>query len=389
MQVPRCKYQIVAMATGLMFCHGQSALAEDVTADAVGKARAKGLVVLRAIFPPRGEVWRVSLLSSEDGERFTQAGIGALNRRLLWSVVDDGEFTTVFVPAIGSYGGDVSFFDGPGPHWVRWKIAFRDDSKPRTAEDQGAKDIQPAQIDQRLDVVEPCRSDLGFLSRLGEIERIKTLLGREWIEGRTEAAQKAMLASSLEAAEFRALAVVGELLEATRERVPWELSYARHGKTIESALIWADTLWALAQEFPDSSYAPYAASYAGCCYLAPVFEAYRSEKSNRRIGDKEMTRDEFGILVDVARAEGHLDDADAALAFAAEHGDAYLKPRALYYRVFAGWLGGDLEKCGSRLDAASTAARGETSLTRWIVEQREGLEKMRQRWSEAADRKTP
>ena len=120
------------------------ARAGEVQASIDGKACARGMVVLRVTFPSRGEVWRVALNSSINGEDFGEAGVGLLGTPDLFTSVTyhDGE-TTILVPAAGWFGSGVLYFDGPGTQWFRWTITFRDQDKARTEYDQRDYDIEP------------------------------------------------------------------------------------------------------------------------------------------------------------------------------------------------------------------------------------------------------
>lgn len=118
-------------------CSINVSTALDAHANVGGDAHAKSIAVLRLTFPTRGEVWRIRLSTSRDGEEFHAAGFGLLGGRDLFrSVAYDGDRTTVLVPALGWYGTDASFFGGPGIHWFRWETSFRDQTKPRTVADQ-------------------------------------------------------------------------------------------------------------------------------------------------------------------------------------------------------------------------------------------------------------
>jgi hypothetical protein len=342
MQIRHCEYRVVPIAATVIVLLGQFALGQDITGDVLNDARSKGVVVLRATFPSRGEVWRVSLLSSKHGEHFTQAGIGALDRRLLWSAIDDGEVTTVFVPALGRYGEDASFFGGPGLHWLRWTITFRDQSKPRSAEDQGAKDIEPVEIVQTLEVEPMLPQDGRFLARISDVEWLRTFLGAEFHKLVEDEAHKWFL--SPDGADHRALIVIGELLKATRYEEPWTVA----GKlgSVQRAVERGDALWELARDIPDSSYAPYAAFYAGCCYMAGVGDAIKKEHGT--------------LVTPMAKQVPLFEKAEAALAFAVERGDRYLQPRAIYNQAFLAMVAADWAKANAVMERgyALAGARG-------------------------------
>ena len=349
------------------------ARAGEVQASIDGKACARGMVVLRVTFPSRGEVWRVALNSSINGEDFGEAGVGLLGTPDLFTSVTyhDGE-TTILVPAAGWFGSGVLYFDGPGTQWFRWTITFRDQDKARTEYDQRDYDIEPLVVEQMVQVKPAQRVDLDFIARVGEVEVARTLFGRDPAEGRGD-----IEGERYGDAEVRAARVISVLLRATRADDPGS---ALSGRTsMDNVIEWAKTLAGLAKEFPESSYAPYAAYYAGCCYLAVGADVLEKIMKEREIQDSSLTGDKLRALTDEPEVASYYLKAQNALTLAADRADLYLKPRAIYLQ--AGLVGtrGEWDEMERLLDKALAEAPGKGTIRQLVDGARRDLARVKER----------
>jgi hypothetical protein len=134
------------------------------------------------------------------------------------------------------------------------------------------------------------------------------------------------------AADLRPLIIIGELLKATR--TPDVAAIVREREGLESALAWADALWPLAKDFAESSYAPYVAYYAGCCYSSgAVGKVVETIRSNRTPGKPKDRLQEVELGAVLLKKDDNFGKAFEALSFAIERADVYLKPRALQQKA--------------------------------------------------------
>lgn len=340
--------------------------ANDVYTGVDGDAHAMGVVLLRVTFPSRGEVWSVRLGTSRDGKEFREAGIGLPRAYQLFRSISYHEgTTTVLVPAIAWFRTGRFFFDEPGRYWFRWGIAFRDQDKPRTVRDQRDFDIEAVVVDQVVEVGVPTRADLDFISGLADEDLARYIFGADFFERQTGDAIQ-----HIADPEVRAVGVIGRLLYATRGRSP-ETAIGLAGPKGDVGKA-ADSLITLAKEIPDSSYAPYAAYYAGCCYAAigtnTVIETIRARRVR---GQRKDRAAEAELRYSLAEKHRDFAKARAAFAVAAERGDAYLKPRALYQQGFLRIFAGALDQGEKLLDRALEAG-GEEGTIRTMVDELRG-----------------
>jgi hypothetical protein len=330
------------------------------------------LALLKAFVPTGEKIGSGSFSLTKNGEQASAEFGPSRPYRNLGTKIVRPDGVEVIVVAVGRWSpGFAEFaFDEPGTWVAKWSIGFED------------RRIPDLELERTIRVGPISPPDREFLSRISDPGLLRQLFGADFFERRTDTVRDRMLSPSASGADFRALCIIAELLKATEYQEPW--STARERGSMESMMVWADVLWKLAQEFPESSYAPYAASYAGCCYLTSAFERFRTERNARGISDRKMTRAQFDLLSSSARNAGPFKKAEAALAFAVTHADAYLKPRALFYSTFVHFMRGDADAFASTLDAVSVAAPGDTVLTSWIPEQRKELDRLRQLPSEAS-----
>ena len=345
--------KLTAALVALLLVGSRVAPGQQPRADVQGTAHAKGIAVLRLLFPSKGDVSGVSLFLSVDGETYEDSQAGLLRGSPLFtSTSDDGRTTTIAVSLVGRFPyGTYSFlFNEPGRYYLRWGVGLED------------KDVGGFKIYQTIDVGRATQADLGCLSRVSDPEFLRHLFGKDALEGSPNEEFRKWVKSP-DGADFRSLLVIAELLEATRANEPGDVVGPRGG--LENALKWADALLALAKEFPDSSYAPYAAYYAGCCYVGALGQENKEKH-------KEM--------VSLAGKESaYYGKAKEALSFAVERADAYLKPRVLYHQAFLHLFGAEFDRVDESLDEALEAGGREGTIQKIVDKLRSDMHRTREK----------
>ncbi len=277
--------------------------AGDPRAVAEGEAHAKSFMLLRATFEQQGEVGHVGLGVSRNGEPFRNVAISVSGSASLpRSVCTEQGITTILLPVVGEYTiGPAAFvFEEPGTYDLSWGIEL-----------QGA-DQRGLKFEQTLEVVAPRDADLRFLEGVGDPDLLRELRGADFFDRQTPVLRERLLGPS--GGEHRALIMVRDLLTAASEDDPGDA--VRACGSLEAVPRWANALFSLGEEYPQSSYSPYASYFAGCCYLVCLQQANK---------DKEPSGE--GISSE-ANSNLYYAKAQKALAFAADKGDTYLKPRA-------------------------------------------------------------
>jgi hypothetical protein len=342
-----------------------------------------GMTVVKATFPTRGEVWSVSLEWSRDGETFRPANVGLPRAWDLFrsvSYLDDQ--TTVLVPVAGFFATSeqMLFFQESGRYWFRIKVTFRDASKPRTAPDQRDPNIEPVVVERIVDVGPPLEADLDFIAGLAQPELIRAMFGEDFFTRKVPEAREYYAD-----AEVRAVKVIARFLVATREK--WVGDVVRTVPPNGDVQKAAHALLALARRFPKSSYAPYAAYYAGCCYAGiAITQAEEAIRERRALGE---LKDE--VELGVFRAERMQNDANRAtaheaFALAGQRADAYLKPRVLYQHGNLHLVLFDFDASRRLLAEGLECVPGVDIVREWTREALEGIEVVKARLQEATKR---
>lgn len=347
--------KLTTALVGFLLIVPQVASGQQPHADVEGTVHAKGIVVLRLMLPSKVDVSGVSLFFSADGETYEDSQAGLLRGSPLFtSMADDGRTTTIVVSLVGRFPyGTYSFlFEAPGTYHLRWGVGG-------------------VQICQTLDVGRSTQADLAFLSRLSDPGLLRQLFGKDPLEGSRNEEFRKWVRSS-DGADSRALLVIAELLEATRAREPGDV--VREGGGIENALTWADTLLPLAKEFRESSYAPYAAYYAGCCYAAAdIGIAVDTVKERRVPGAPKARLGEIEQMAALVRENANYPKALEAYTLAADGADAYLKPRVLFQKAFLHLNTGAYETMEELFSSIEKIAPYDSVLQPRIDKMREGV----------------
>lgn len=305
---------------------------QNAYAEVEGTLGARGVGVLKLTVPGNDEIAGVSLRISRDGKRFTIVASGSLpNSQHLYAVSYEERTTTVVAPVVADFGlTDASIvFPEPGTYWVRWGVRFED---PQVA---------GLTVDQEVVVAAPHPHDVAFVSRLGEPQFFQQLLGDEVLNRLTGKARD--LTTDPDASTFRWSAVIRPVLASTTTVEPLEGEH----KSAEAFRRWTETMFDLASELPDSTYAPYAAFYAGGGYVTYLCEVLYQDD----------------VPSDAIRKDELFDKAEKALKLCVEHGDAYLRPRAILQQARLHAIIGAWDKAERLVDDVEngTAGRGTVS----------------------------
>ncbi len=325
------------------------------------KLNARAFNVVRVVFPTEGRVAGIGVSFSRDGELFesTNAGLPRPGRLFTSSATMDGT-TTVLLAIVGSFqmGKSSFFFDSPGLYYFKWEIRYEDRTIPfRT-------------IVQNIEVSNAVSADLDFIFGLADPALMRAMFGEDFFERQTGNAVKQYADP-----EVRAVKVIGRLLYATRENwVGDSMREAGPRGDIHNA---AEILLSLAKRFPESSYTPYAAYYAGCCYYALCIE--EAEEAIRRKNKQGGLDNDLALgKYRVAQLMQNPDTTKAYQAFtiAAQRADDYLKPRVLYQHGTLRLFSSDFDEAERLIMKAAQVVHGEIVLQKWFDKKFGGIEQL-------------
>lgn len=328
------RYTHVAAITGLgLLLLGVPQVSWAQEAEVVSEAHAKGIVVLRASFLGRGELHSFGLEISRDGETFVNAkagptrGLRFSDRMVLGSHGTDQ--TVLVIPIVGRFGlGSEQFlFDEPGTYELRWDITFKD------------RDVGDLKIEQTVEVGAPTEADLQFLARAGDRDFHAEIFGVDPPERGTR--------------DLLALGIVSLLLQHAQDDPGEEGS-------VKGELAWADAMMGLARELPESSYAPYAAFFAGRIYFGHLGKA---------LGPRQITPN--------AKTNEFYRKADEALRFVVKRGDPFIKPRALCSLAFLRVCVGSWVESERFLTEAEKSAGGQGVVDRVVNKMRYDIRRLK------------
>jgi len=284
--------------------------AEEPRTWAVNSA-AQSMTVIGASIPGDFPVRSVQVTIAENGEPLCDVGANVHRKPLVhFSAASTGRDTVVSVPVPASFAKGTFLFPQAGEYRLEWLVATGDARRPSVT------------LYQKLKISPPNGSDVAFLESLVQPEVVEVLFD--------SAVQQNLRRDAHGGKETVAVEVVRQLLEASlAEEIDSVLSTDR---SAETAVRWAVALSKLALAFPESSYAPYAAHFAGCCYSATVFrvsvEATRGMRDPTKKKNKLREAENRALLIS---QDDMTSRAETAFAFACEHADSYLKPRCLLH----------------------------------------------------------
>ena len=269
----------VCMSVAIILSVHALGRAESTIQERTMEVEAKSLVVVELRFPGWGDVTYTSMTFSEDGERFRgiQRGLGCGEQLFTSSAYDDTS-TILFVPIMPDM--ELGFlFPEPTQCYLRWTVGF--------SEAPGVKILQTVTVLPARD------ADLRFIDRLADSDFQRHLFGNDYFEKRYPDPRELAWALSADRKDHRALAIIAKLLEATR--VKWVGDLFRGPKSASAEeekrlRQWGDALFQLAKDLPESSYAPYAAYYSGCCFSAISMNRAIETVRAARLPDKRKDR---------------------------------------------------------------------------------------------------
>lgn len=344
------------IATIVMMAPPLHAQERNPTATMVGSVHAKGILVARIEFPAADAMAEITpRLAGSDGairDAKVQVPRGDPFRAGRSSEVPSSGTAVVITPLIGRFDIDSpSFlFAEAGKYDMLWDIAYKGNARESTS------------VKQRVQVAPATRWDLTFLNRLSDMEFILRIHGKDpFTDGETSYQE---WARGPEGADYRALRLITELLEATYAKEPGDIA-GPHGRSIEDAVRWADELQKLATELPESSYAPYSSYFAGCGYL---------------LGMAQENKVRHGSIAAAAGVQSAFyRKAADALEFAIANGDIYLRPRALYmHGILHAWTN-SWDDARQVLENATVASREQPTVQEMVNGLRAELVLARQR----------
>lgn len=304
---------------------------------------AKGVNVINMTLDKQGTIEYAGAAISRDGESFRPV------ENLFTSISYSESQSNVVAVIVGRFGmgKDYLEFETPGTYYLKVGVKYENVENPSVIYDH------PVTISPIL------AADRSFLRRISDSRLLRNLWGRDLYEN-SPGDYRAWVHSE-DGRDVRALTVIAELLEATRDDEPWVA--ARRQGPPETGTVWPDTLWSLAEEFPESSYAPYAAYYAGCGYLSCLAQTMKHEHGR--------------LLLPEARECTYHGKAEAALTFAIERADVYLKPRATYMKAFLAICAAQWDDGETLLNDAQQQAPGEPTITEWVTQLRRSVARER------------
>lgn len=330
------RLQTITWITALLVHSAVPARGQET--DVVSEAHAKGIVVLRASFPSRGELHSYGLEISMDGETFVDANVGPTRGlRFGYKMVRGSHETDpmiLVVPVIGRFDFTPQgfLFGTSGTYHLRWNIAFKD------------RDVDGLRIEQTVDVEPATEADLDLLARMGDRRFLADVLGLNPPQGGTP--------------ELLALGLIAELLEHAQDD-PGE-----EGR-VEGKPEWAESFMSLAKEYPESSYAPYLAYYAARLYLKGL---------ERVTGPADISPD--------LKKQPLYRKAIEASQFSVMHGDPFLTPRALCFLAFANVQVASWKDAGELLTQANERAAGQGAILSLVEDMQVDLARAKKRYEE-------
>ena len=253
---------LTAMASCIVFTC--MALGDPGSAEIIGDAHARGFLLVKFTLPGNQEVERIELQIKRPGDEYRIARPGIHRGRfgIGKTMSEEGQpVTTVWLPVIAEY--DLTprgfLFDRPGIYELRWSLYL---DNATTA----------VEVEQPIPVASANEQDSRFLRHLGSEQFFRNL------HPEFQFPEPVLQKWSGNVGDLRALILIQRLVEGIELFDPPVLF--RTWKTPEQLLRAAQAFSLLAKEFPESTYAPYAAYYAGCAYSSLTAKKNREEHGN-------------------------------------------------------------------------------------------------------------
>jgi hypothetical protein len=327
----------------------------------IGPAHARGIVVVELALDAWDGMADIELTVSNSEGKYVNAGAG-VHRGRFGSCVprrSDGDRVVATIPLVGMFDlGPKGFL-------------FDEDGGQET-------------IDQTIRVSDVLDADEEFLARLGDrstFERLGLPDFEETFSEKPLAHFPARIPTTV--TDFRALGVIGELLKASEALAPDAVPQQLGSR--EAVASWGQVLGGLAQECPESSYAPYAAFFAGCCYSGNIMGRTQDVIRSEKVPGAPVDRlSEAKRRIEVTKKDEDLHKGLEALTFAVEHGDTYLKPRALLHLATLTCMAGDVGEIEALLSQAEQLAPTNARIMERVAEFRDAIGRLEAEQEEAA-----
>ena len=214
-------------------------------------------------------------------------------------------------------------------------------------------------------------ADLKFLSRISGPKIMRLLGGEEFFE------RQARIAIEWGPnPDVRATAMLGTIMHANTNQITDTplLGCAPKGDLHKTA----EALFAIATDLPDSSYAPYAAYYAGCCYTRQVLgHVMQTVRGARKPGAGKDRAAEAKAKFALSKNDPNCAKALRAFRFAAERGDDYLAPRAYYQQAVLRTWNGAFDDAEALLAKSEQMAHGAGTIKNICDEFRKQMDRFR------------
>ncbi|HNO79874.1 MAG TPA: hypothetical protein PKN33_17640 [Phycisphaerae bacterium] len=367
----RYRSTLKRVVSGVLFCiFTQSSEGQQQSA-LTGELYAEAFNIVTFKLPDDRPVRHFGVSYSLDCERFTSLNAGLPRPGNLFSSIAEGaDYSWLHLACVGQFRMGISgfLFDEPGKYCFKWEVEYVDAPGHRTT------------YVQEIEVLASRTEDRRFIERLGSLELLTYLMGDEWIQSLPESISESLMAS--DGTNGRALIIIAELLEMTRVNEPLKILDSDYDR--ETAIKWADQLWKIAKDIPDSSYAPYAAYFAGCCYSAiSSSDAIAEVRALRVPGESKDKLGEAKQRFQLTHDDTRFKEGLEAFRFAVDRGDAYLQPLASYQQAFLLAMGGEFkesEEISAEVERSSFASRNVKKWTQDLTKE------IRQFKEQAADK---
>jgi len=201
------------------------------------------------------------------------------------------------VPIVGRFamGNEAFLFREPGRYFLEWTLRLEEPEPGSTSN---------ISVRQTVDVSPTSPATTAFLEKISELEFLHRLFQRDLFEGVPSSARELLTGPA--GFDIRALVVIKELIQPLHGVEPLE------GRFESDAILlrWADSMLALAKEFPESVYADFAAFSAGGGYVTYLCEARECREMSPEELQKHPLRTKAGESLDLigVRAGSYLSD---------------------------------------------------------------------------------
>lgn len=321
--------------------------------------RAASIAELRFPLPPNAVVRGVRVATHGNGSEIKSIDLVPRGGTPLFANLLVDEKPVLVVPMVAVFDWESSEFVFPVPAEYEFTVFVE-------LEAGGRASFQSVVVAGDRDA-----NDRGFLEALADVASFRELVGQDLLEELPSSVSDKLL----DPADYtaRSTLLVGEILKGVGYAEPGTI--VRDRGTMEDALRWADRLSTLAEKWRESSYAPYASYYAGCCYLTALMVANKSAT-----GEVSAASSAANPLAGKARS---------CFEFAAAGDSFFLKSRARYMTAFLCGVTADWSKALEEIQHLSTEASMDPELRRRTAELADSLQREQQKAAKTDSRGKP